>query len=144
MNIPVDNPLKSQTKQTFTTLSLYNLVKHINKTTHMCGHIIDCVIVQPDDDIHEKYTVTDTLESDQYSTKSYLIVSVSKISTLYRTVRNIANIDRPSFIAERSKISEFSSVEKANQYCDCIAHCTRYACTPFSAEGNNSQLLSIV
>ena len=43
---------------------------------------------------------------------------VSKPSTLYRTVRNIANIDRPSFIAERSSVSEFSSVEKANQFCD--------------------------
>ena len=39
-------------------------------------------------------------------------------STLYRTVRNIANIDRPSFIAELSSVSEFSSVENANQFCD--------------------------
>ena len=30
----------------------------------------------------------------------------------------MANIDRPSFIAELSSASEFSSVEKANQYCD--------------------------
>ena len=30
----------------------------------------------------------------------------------------MANIDRPSFIAELSGVSEFSSVEKANQYCD--------------------------
>ena len=34
------------------------------------------------------------------------------------TVRNIANIDRPSFIAELSSVSEFSSVENANQFCD--------------------------
>ena len=45
-------------------------------------------------------------------------VSVSKPSILYRTVRNIANIDRPSFIAELSSVSEFSSVENANQFCD--------------------------
>ena len=30
----------------------------------------------------------------------------------------MANIDHPSFIAELSSVSEFSSVEKANQYCD--------------------------
>ena len=30
----------------------------------------------------------------------------------------MANIDRPSFIAELSSVSEFSSVEQANQYCD--------------------------
>ena len=43
---------------------------------------------------------------------------VSKLSTLYRTVRNIANIDRPSFIAELSCVSQFSSAENANQFCD--------------------------
>ena len=36
----------------------------------------------------------------------------------YRTVRNIANIDRPSFIAELSSVSQFSSVENANQFSD--------------------------
>ena len=44
--------------------------------------------------------------------------SVSKPSTSYRTVRNIANIDRPSFIAKFSSFSEFSSVENANQFSD--------------------------
>ena len=51
-------------------------------------------------------------------TKSYFNISVSKPSTLYRTVRNIANTDCPSFIAEVSSVSAFSSVERANQFCD--------------------------
>ena len=53
MNIHFDNPLQSHSKQTLTTLSLYNLVKVINKPTQRCGHIIDWVIVRPDNDIHE-------------------------------------------------------------------------------------------
>ena len=118
MNIHFDNPLQSLTKQTLSTLSLYSLVQVINKPTHRCGHIIDCVIVRPDDDIHRKSTVTDSLESDHYCTKSYFNISVSKPSTIYRTVRNIANIDRPSCIAELSTVSEFSSVKNANQFCD--------------------------
>ena len=118
MNIHFDNPLQSLTKQTLTTLRLYNVVQVINKPTHRCGNIIDWVIVRPDDNIHKKSTVTDSLESDHYCTKSYFNVSVSKPSTLYMTVRNIANIDRPSFIAELSSVSEFSSVENANQFCD--------------------------
>ena len=118
MNTYFDNPLQSLTKQTLTTLCLYNLVHVINKLTHRCGHFIDWVIVRPDDDIHRKSSVTDSLESDHYCTKSDFNVSVSKPSTIYRTVRNIANIDRPSFIAEHSSVSEFSSVEKANQFCD--------------------------
>ena len=123
MNILFDNPLQSLTKQTLTALGLYSLVQVVNKPTHRCGHIIDWVIVRPDDDIHKKYTVTDSLESDHYCTKSYFNVSVSKPSTLYRTVRNMVNIGSPSFIAELSSVSEFSSVEKANQYCD---FCTLY------------------
>ena len=118
MNIHFDNPLRSLTKQTLSTLSLYSLVQVINKPTHRCGHFIDWVIVRPDDDIHRKSTVTDSLESDHNCTKSHFNISVSKPSTLYRTVRNIASIDRPSFIAELSSVSEFSSVENANHFCD--------------------------
>ena len=120
MNIHLDNPLQSLIKQTLTTPSLYNLVQVINKPTHRCGHIIDRVIVRPDDDIHTKSTDTDSLESGHYCTKSYFNVSVSKPSTLYRTVGNMANIDRPSLNAELSSVSEFSSVEKANQFCDSL------------------------
>ena len=40
MNIHFDNPLQSLTKQTLTTLSLYDLVNVINKPTHRCGHIM--------------------------------------------------------------------------------------------------------
>ena len=117
MNIHFDNPLQSLTKQTLTTLSLYNLVQVISMPTHRCEHIIDRIIIRPDNDIHEKFTVTDSLESDHYYTKSYLNVSISKPSTLYRTVGNMANIDRPSLNAELSSVSEFSSVEKANKFC---------------------------
>ena len=53
MNIHFDNPLQSLTKQTLTTLSIYNLVQVINKPAHRCGHIIDWIIVRPDDDIHK-------------------------------------------------------------------------------------------
>ena len=66
---------------------------------------------QPDDDIHKNLTVTDSLKSDHYCNKSYFNVSVSKPSTSYRTVRNMANIDRPSFSAELYSVSEFSAVE---------------------------------
>ena len=101
-----------------TTLSLHNIVKVNCRPTHMCGHIIEWVTVLLNDDIHRKSTATDSFESDHYCTKSYFNVTVSKPSTLYRTVRNIANIDRPSFIAELSSVPMFSSVEKVNQFCD--------------------------
>ena len=51
MNIHFDNPLQSLIKQTLTTLGLYNLVQVINKPTHSFGHIIDWVIIRPEDDI---------------------------------------------------------------------------------------------
>ena len=74
------------------------------------------MVVGPEDDIHKKSTATDSLDSEHYCTKSYFNVSVSKPSTIYRTDRNMANIDRPSFNAELSSASEFSFVEKVNQY----------------------------
>ena len=111
INIHFVYPLQSLTKQTLTSLSLHSIAQVINEPTHRCGNIIDWVIVRPDDDIHKKSTVTDSLESDHYCTKSYFNVSFSKPSTIYRTVRNMANIDRPSFNAELSSISEFSSAE---------------------------------
>ena len=117
INIHFDNPLHSLTKQTLSTLILHSLVQVINMPTHSCGHIIDWVIVRSNDDVHRKSTATDSLESDHYCTKSYFNISVSKPSTLCRTDRNIANIDRPSFIAELSSASEFSSVNNANQFC---------------------------
>ena len=115
MNTHFDIPLQSLTKHTLTTLNLYNLIQVINKPTQKCGHIIDWVVVRPDEDIYKKSTVTDLLESDHYCIKSYFNASVSKPSTLYRTVRNMANIDSPSFIDEHSSVSEFTSVEKVNQ-----------------------------
>ena len=53
MNAHFDNPLQSLSKQTLTTLRLYSLVQVINKPTHKYGHIIDWVVVRPDDDIHK-------------------------------------------------------------------------------------------
>ena len=41
MNIHYDNPLQSLTKQTLTTLGLYDLVQVISKPTHRCSRIID-------------------------------------------------------------------------------------------------------
>ena len=61
MNIHFDNPLQSITKQNLTAFSLHSLVQVINEPTHMCGHIIDWVIVRNDDDIIEKSTATDSL-----------------------------------------------------------------------------------
>ena len=53
MNIHIDNPLQSLTMQTLTTLRPHGLAQVINKPTHRCGHIIDKVIVRPDDVIHK-------------------------------------------------------------------------------------------
>ena len=92
----------------------------------MCGHIIDWVVVRPHDDILIKSTATDLLESDHYFDKSYFNASVSKRSNQYWTARNMANIHRPSYIAENSSITEFSSVENAISTVNFCALC--YIC----------------
>ena len=74
MNIHFDNPLQSLTKQTLTALSLHSLVQVVSKPTHRCGHIKDVVVVRPNNDIHKKYNVSDSLESHHYCIKSYFNV----------------------------------------------------------------------
>ena len=76
---------------TMTSIENLLLQTHLNQTT----------IARKPTSIFQSLTSTSTLTS-----------------TLYRTVRNIANIDRPSFIAELSSVSEFSSVANANQFFD--------------------------
>ena len=118
-----DNPLQSLTKLTLTTLSFYSLVQVINKPIHKCGHIIDSIVARPNDDIHRKSTVTGSLESDHYCTKSFLNVSVSNPSSSCRTVRNMANVYRQSIIANLSSLSEFSCVDRrASTETFCIQH----------------------
>ena len=73
------------------------------------------------------------LEGIALKMHKFLFSFYVKIHYACRTVRNTTNIDHPSFIAEPSSVSEFSSVEKANQYCD-------YLRTVL----DNSQLLSMV
>ena len=98
--------------------NIYNLVQVINKLIHRCRHIIDWVVVRPDDGIHIEYTVSVSLESDHYCIKFYINVSVFRPSAIYRTVMIMANIDHPSFSAVHSSVSGFPIVVKANQYCD--------------------------
>ena len=116
MNIHFDNPLQSLTK----LCNLINLSKSLispltGVVISLTGLLFDLTMTSI-----KKYTVTDSLESYHYCTKSYFNVTVSKPSTLYRTIWNIAIIDRPSFIPEVSSASAFSSVEKANQFCDIL------------------------
>ena len=115
MNIHFDSPLQSLTKQTLTTLSLYNLVQVINKPTHRCGHIIDWVIVRPDDDIHKN------LLSQTHLNQTIIALSPT---SMFRSIdllpytRLLGTLLTLTFIAELSSVSEFSSVENANQFCD--------------------------
>ena len=52
INTHFNNPLRSLTKQTLITISLYYFVKAVNKPTYEHGHVIDMVVVRLDDNIH--------------------------------------------------------------------------------------------
>ena len=117
MNIHFDNPLQSQTKHTLTTLNLYNLVQVINKPNHKCGHTIDWVVVRPDDDIHKNLLLQThlnqtiiALNPTSMLQSSSLLPNTGQLGTWQAfTVRNLL-LNFPVY--------QFSSVEKANQYCD--------------------------
>ena len=65
MNIHFNNALRSQTKQSLITLSLYVIVQIIKKPTHVCSDIIDGLLFD-----HQKCTVRDSHESKHYCTLS--------------------------------------------------------------------------
>ena len=117
MNIHFDNPLQSLTKQTLTTLSLYDLVQIINKPTYRCGHIIDWVIVRPDDDIHKNLLLQTHLNQTTIAlnpTSIFQSLSLLPHTGLLGTLLTLT----ARHLLLNFPVSEFSSVEKANQFCD--------------------------
>ena len=114
MNIYFSNTLHTIDKQNLTTISLNNLVQVINMPIYRCGHTINWVVIRPDDNVHKNLLIQTHLNQT--------IIALSRTSTFlpsttYRIARNMANIYRQSFTAELSSVSEFSSAEKANQFC---------------------------
>ena len=112
MNIHFDNPFQSPTKQTLSTLSLYNLVHVINKPTHRCGYIIDWIIVRPDDDIHTNLLLQTHLNQTIIALNPSMFQSLSLLpytgllgTWLALTVHHLL-----------LNFPEFSSVENANQF----------------------------
>ena len=58
------------------------------------------------------------------------------------TVRNMANIDCPSFIAHHFNVSGFSFVVDVNQFCTFFAHCNRQTCSPSLRNFSNNNSFS--
>ena len=121
MNIHFDNPLQLLTKQTLTTLSLITLSKSltsplISAVISLTGLLFDLTITS----IANLLLQTHLNQTIIALNPTSMFQSLSLYRTLCRTARNMASIDRPSFKAELSSVSEFSSVEKANQFCDSL------------------------
>ena len=117
MNIHSDNPLQSLTNQTLTTLNLYDLSKSlmgplIYAVISLTGLLFDLMMTS----IENLLLLTHLNQTIIALNPTSMFQSLS--STLFRTVWNMANIGRSSYIAELSSVSEFSSVEMLNQYCD--------------------------
>ena len=74
-------------------LYMYNFKQVVTQSTHRRGHILDCVIIRPNDHVHLSSEVTDSLESDHLCVISCFDVSVARSCPVYRYVRNIRGID---------------------------------------------------
>ena len=64
MNIHYDCPDHPLTSNTLDLLYMYNFKQVVTQSTHRRGHILDCIIIRPSDQIHLSSEVTDSLESD--------------------------------------------------------------------------------
>ena len=100
MNIHYDCPDHPLTSKTLDLLYMYNFKQVVTQSTHRRGHILDCIIIRPSDQIHLSSEVTDNLESDHLCVMSCFDVSVARSCPVYRYVRNIRGIDRSAFVAD--------------------------------------------
>ena len=100
MNIHYDCPDHPLTSKTLDLLYMYNFKQVVTQSTHRRGHILDCIIIRPSDQIHLSSEVTDSLESDHLCVMSCFDVSVARSCPVYRYVRNIRGIDRSAFVAD--------------------------------------------
>ena len=64
MNIHYDCPDHPLTAKTLDMLYMYNFKQVVTQSNHRRGHILDCVIIRPNDQVHLSSEVTDSLESD--------------------------------------------------------------------------------
>ena len=119
-NIHFDCVNETLTKRTVDLLAQYNLEQVIDSSTHKKGHILDWVVIRPDDDVHTGSTVSDALESDHQCIFSHFNVTVAKPLPVYRTVRNVRAVDRSVFAGDLTAglaASPSPSAEHADQYC---------------------------
>ena len=77
---------------------------------------IDGFVVRLDDDIHEHLLLQTYMNRTIIALNPTSMFQSLQPSSIYRTVENMANTDHPSFTIELSNASEFSSVDKANQF----------------------------
>ena len=100
VNIHYDFPDHPLTAKTLDMLYMYNFKQVVTQSTHRRGHILDCVIIRPNDQVHLSSEVTHSLESDHLCVITCFDVSVARSCPVYRYVRNIRGIDRSAFVAD--------------------------------------------
>ena len=76
---------------------MYNLQQTVVQSTHRQGHVLEWVIVRPDEGIHQSTLVSDGLELDHRCVLVLFDVSVSRPLPVHHLVRNIRGIDRVAF-----------------------------------------------
>ena len=96
-NIHCDHPHDHLVANTLDILNMYNLQQTIIQFAHRQDHVLDWVIVRPDEGIHQSTQVSDSLESDHRCVQVRFDVSVSRPPPMHCLVCNIRGIDHVAF-----------------------------------------------
>ena len=115
-NIHFDCPHTPLTAKTVDILNAYSLQQVVTEPTHKGGHILDWVIVRPDEQIHRSTRVSDCLESDHYCLLVELDFVVPPRCPVYRMTRNIRTIDRQAFKLDLASQLNAINCTSADQY----------------------------
>ena len=87
MYIHYDCPDHPLTAKTLDMLYMYNFKQVVTQSTHRRGHILDCVIIRPNDQVHLSSEVTDSL-----------IICVSYHALMFLLLVVVLSIGRPPML----------------------------------------------
>ena len=109
MNFHYDNLTHPHTIQAIDLLDTFCFTQLVKETTHQKGHILDWVMVRPEEDLVKSVLVSQELSSDHFSIVCDLNIEQPPITKKFRETRNISSVDkaalRRDFQADISPVS---------------------------------------
>ena len=99
MNVLFDSPESPCAAEVLSSLDMFNFSLAVNEPTHGRGHILDWIMLRPEDNVLCSTPVNPSIASDHFSVVCELRVAVPSDPAVYKESRKIRAINRAAFRA---------------------------------------------